>query len=231
MTVYRDQLAYKYRGLSTDTKPIYITGSTGTYVPAGSEFFELDTCRTYVTDGSGTWYRTSLASIGQEYVGTSTETKPTYWETGSTTTYLPEKSKFYETDTREIYIYDGAGSWSGHELSRYNLDDRVSIAITTTSSHLYAGDSLTKRGDLLRQYTIKLGDSTGDPTRTMSIVDSNSATVWASTAITDSTTITRLLPTSEQVILDGVYTVVWTLSTNSPTTGITDYYTLGFDRG
>lgn len=118
-----------------------------------------------------------------------------------------------------------------YEPGQYYLDNRIAIAITTTSSHLYSGGTLTKYGDLLRQYTVSLGNSTGDPTRTISIVDSNSVTVWASTAITDSTSITRLLPTSEQVVLMGAYTIVWTLSTNSPTTGISDYLTFGFDRG
>lgn len=113
----------------------------------------------------------------------------------------------------------------------YYLDSRTQIAITTTSSHLYSGGTITKYGDLLRQYTVSLGDSTGDPTRTISLQNGWGETVWQSTAIVDSTTVTRLLPTSEQVILQGAYSIVWTLSTNSPTTGIYDYFTFGFERG
>lgn len=165
-----------------------------------------------------------------KFTGLAADTKPVAEIEGGSA--LSAGCEFYEADTRRSYIFDGSTSW--YDNGRYYLDDRVDIAITTTSSHLYSGDSVTKRGDLLRQYVITLGASTNAPTRTLSIVDSNSVSVWASTAITGTTgavNISRLLPTSEQIVLDGAYTVAWTLSTNSATTGIYDYYTFGFDRG
>ncbi len=161
--------------------------------------------------------------------GSASDAKPILCQESSQA--LPEGSEFWEIAGVKRSYFDGT-SW--YSTKRYYLDDRVDIAITTTSSHLYSGDALTKYGDLLRQYTIELSASTNAPTRILSVTDANNVAVWTSTAITGTTgtvNITRLLPTSEQVILGGSYTVVWTLSTNSATTGITDYYTFGFDRG
>lgn len=160
------------------------------------------------------------------YNGLAADARPIL-ESGSTH-YLPAGSKFIALDSGEKSIFSG-GTW--YNTNRYYLDDRVSVTINTTSTNVFSGTSLTKGGDLLRQYTVSLANSTGDQTRTLSILDANSVTVWASTAITDSTALTRLLPTSEQVILDGTYTVKWTLSDVNQTTGAIDYYTLGFDRG
>lgn len=161
------------------------------------------------------------------YTGLAADGKPTL--ENASTAYLSVGAEFVALDSQEKSIFDGAGTW--YNANRYYLDDRVSITINTTSTNLFSGTSITKGGDLLRQYTVTCANSTGDQTRTLSILDKNSVTVWASTAITDAATVTRLLPTSEQVILDGTYTVTWTLSAVNETTGMVDYYTFGFDRG
>jgi len=167
------------------------------------------------------------------YTGLASDIKPTWIDPASTASgYLPIGSRFIELDTRKEWTFDGAGTWyEAYDARKYYIDTRTGITITTTSSHLWSGGTLTKYGELLRSYIITNADTVNDVTRTMSIVDANSVTVWASTATTDAATSARLLPTSEQVILDGTYTVVWTLSTASQTTGITDYFQLSFDRG
>ena len=163
------------------------------------------------------------------YTGLSTDIKPVIQGNGDA---VPAGSQFYETDTHETWEFDGVSTWNRmYEAARYYLDNRVSITITTTSSHIFSAGSITKYGDQIYQYTIECTAAGGAPTRTLSIENSDGVAIWTSTAITDNSNVVGLLAVNQRAIVDGVYNLVWTLSTCSTTTGITDYVTLGFGRG
>jgi len=158
------------------------------------------------------------------FEGLNSDSKPTYAN-------LEAGAEFFELDTRRMYIYDGAGTW--YRNTRYYGGTRTGITITTTSSNLFSGTSFTAYGERLSQYAVETTAAGGAPTRTLVIYSGGTSSfpIFVSTAINDSAVAIRTLPTSEGAILDGAYQIRWTLSANSQTTGITDYYTLYLDRG
>lgn len=149
------------------------------------------------------------------YIGYSTDNLPGYALTGA---------KAIEVDTARQYIFNGSG-WSIYPKKFY-LDTRTTVSITT-SSCTFSGGTIIKYGELLREYIFTNGGSTG--TMTFKITDANSVVVFQSSATTDTATARRVLPTTEQVILDGTYTVTEVYSATPGTSG-TNYFTLGFER-
>lgn len=93
-----------------------------------------------------------------------------------------------------------------------------SIAATGTtfdSTVVFAGKVLTR-------YILECYDSTGDSTRTLSIIDENSVTIWSGAAHGDAANYS--VPVD--IELDGTYTFRITLSGVAGGTGGIDYLTL-----
>lgn len=97
---------------------------------------------------------------------------------------------------------------------------RTAIAIAASGTSFT--QSYTFEGEVLTRYLLECYDATAVATRTLSIVDANSKTIWTGAAHTDAST--NSIPVD--IELDGVYTFTITLDTAATGTGGTDYLTL-----
>lgn len=96
---------------------------------------------------------------------------------------------------------------------------RTSYSILATGTTF--DNTFAFKGEILTRYILELYDSTGDKTRTLSIIDANSITVFTGAAHADAANYS--IPVD--VDLDGKYTFRLTLSAAAGDTG-TDRLTL-----
>ena len=94
---------------------------------------------------------------------------------------------------------------------------RTAYAIAATGTAF--DNTFVFSGDVFSGYILECYDSTNNVTRTLSIIDSNSVTVWSGAAHVDAAN-TGLVPVD--IDLDGTYTFRLTLSGAAGGTGGTD---------
>ena len=110
----------------------------------------------------------------------------------------------------------------GNVLSRRTCGKhpRTSYAIAATGTTFDA--TFIFEGEVLTRYILECYDSTGDRTRTLSIIDANSVTIFTGAAHADAANYS--VPVD--VDLDGTYTLRITLSGVAGGTGGVDYLTI-----
>ena len=103
------------RGLSTQTKPIN--------VPNGQKYYEMDTGKTFMFDGShNTWYPQDSRFVRADYYGLSTSTKPIDVPNGKTYWEMDTQKKFMFDGTHNAWILQPSHSSSGGDSSLPEVD-------------------------------------------------------------------------------------------------------------
>ncbi len=120
----------------------------------------------------------------------------------------------------------------GHVLSTNSCGKHPRKSVTIAASGTTFDTTVNFDNEILAYFLLECYDSDGNRTRTLSIIDENSITVWTDVArndngnymvpvmVTDGTNYVLGLP------LSGTYTVRITLSGAAGGTGGTDYITL-----
>lgn len=121
----------------------------------------------------------------------------------------------------------------GHVLSERNVGKHDRLAFAIAAAGLTFDKTVKFEGEELVYFLLECYDATNAVTRTVSIIDANTVTVWTDgTARADNSKnsipvfITDGVTKSLGLPLDGTYTVRITLSDVAGGTGGTDYLTL-----
>lgn len=171
------------------------------------------------------------------YIGTSADALPDH-----TDNLILTGTRAIEADTKRKWLYDGS-TWVEHPR-KYYITDRIGVPITSTLTTTYSAGTITKYGEVLRQIIVTCAAATaGSVTRHLTMTDANGVNVFQTTEFTGgvaassaiSSVITYALV--GQGIMQGTYTLSWTLSAPSESTtvtstgGMTDYISFAMERG